>query len=277
MKNLFSNASQMMLKTIAIVLFFGITSCNLITKDKAEVQTKTSKRTLLVFFRDQSASIKTDSSSIEPTIKWIKGYLNNYLKPNTDVLVTGIDNYSSVTTTNHHYFLWETQQDERQNEEVKSEEELQFEQLEQATKTKSKIRSTKNLVIQQLFFDELEHAPSSQTAILETLPYLAKLNYDSVRVVYLCDLVQESNRRDFTKTSWPMPSKEFAQNLADEDAQKLIKAFNIENKFQKVQSISVLIPKSASKANLNNLNYYWDKLFLQLGFKQKTDYVTGVF
>ncbi len=277
MKNLFSNASQMLLKAITIILFFGITSCNLITKDKAEGQTKTDKRTLLVFFKDQSASIKTDSSSIDPTIKWIKGYLNNYLKPNTDILVTAIDNYSSVTTTNHHYFLWKTQQDERQNEEVKSEEELQLEQLEQATKSKSKIRSTKNLVIQQLFFDKLEHESSNQTAILETLPYLAKLNYDSIRIVYLCDLIQESKRRDFTKTAWPIPSKEFAQNLANEDVQKLIKEFNILNGFEKVKSISVLIPKSASKANLNNLNYYWDKLFLQLGFKQKTDYVTGVF
>lgn len=277
MKNLFLNSYKWVLVAVTISLLFTATACDLFTtKETTEKQVIKPKGTLLVFFKDQSASVKTDSTSRETTIKWVKAYLNDYLQPNTDVLVTAIDNYSSVTTTNHDYFLWVSSPKE-DNTQVKSEEELQLEQLEQNTKSKSKIREIKNAVIEKLFKVNTTEERANQTAILETIPYLAKLDYTSIRIVYLCDLVQESGRRDFTKTSWPMPSKEFAQNLAKQDARILIKEFNIQNGFEKVKSISVLIPQSASKAHLNNLNHYWDVLFLKLGFRHEVQYITGVF
>lgn len=276
MKKSFSTSSLIFFKAIVIALVFSSTSCNLFTENKSEKQVDTPSKALLVFIKDESASIKSDSSSIELTTKWLKNYLNKSLHPITDVLVTSIDNYSSITTTNHNFILWETDQ-KNLTQEVKSEEELQLEELQQTTKEKSKLRSIKKVVLQRLFTSSSQSQPATQTAILEMIPYLAKLEYSSIKIVYLCDLIQESNRRNFTKAEWPMPSRGYAQNLAQVDAQSLIKEFNIDNGFNKVASIVVLIPKAAPKDKLNNLNYYWDELFEKLGYKSKIEYVTGVF
>jgi hypothetical protein len=227
MKKSFFTSSQIFFKTIVITLVFSATSCNL----KSEIQVETPSKKLLVFIKDESASIKSNSSCIKQTTKWLKNYLNKSLEPSTDVLVTSIDNYSSVTTTNHDFILWQTDQ-KSQTQEVKSKEELQLEELVRTTKDKSKLRSIKKTVLERLFTRNSQSQPATQTAILELIPYLVNLEYSSIKIVYLCDLIQESNRRDFTKGQWPMQSRESAQNLAQEDAQSLIKEFNIDNGFE---------------------------------------------
>ncbi|MCW3159690.1 hypothetical protein [Chryseobacterium oryctis] len=224
-------------------------------------------RNALVVLQDESSSVqKNDDTQISTQKLFLKKYLNQHFKAQTDILILKVNSFSGAST-NHEVIPYNLPITD--SETYSESEELLQESAQQQEEFQQKIKMEKKL-FKILFSDKVQ--PSSQTAILEVLTQFERLTkpYNSVEIIFLSDMMQESSMRNFSKN---LPEgKQQAENFANEDSKKLQIHFSLPDKtFQKVQRITVLVP-SGNDSKMVNLPHYWEKLFQNFGFRDTVEW-----
>jgi len=246
---------------IPIAFFFAAVTIGCNEKPTAG---KTQGKSAIVVLMDRSGSIAQDQTGLDQQKKWLVKYLNGHLNPGTDVLVMDI-NSSSASAVNHKDILWRHENETKTEDEQTDSDRIVAESARSANDRKQ-IRSMKAQLMQILF--SAQTARSFHTQIIELMPVLQQTlaRYDKVSILFLSDMLQESDNRNFL--THPIFDKAQAELMAEHDARKLGKRFGLDpNMLNRVSEIRVLIPTGTDQKMLITTPYYFGRFFALFGFK----------
>ncbi len=237
--------------SVVLLSIFSVVSCQKETTKEAP------ESSLIVLVKDKSASISQSNAEQEKEIKHLTRYLNQNLIENTDVVIMDINSHSD-SRTNTTWFKFNAPKVQEATR-VQSESEKELEQTFYQAKVRRTLKATQKKIIEQMYGTTTS---SNQTAIVELLYPISEIlkNYHKASICVYSDLIQESDFIDFTKSSWAMPSKAFATDLAKTDFDRLQKQ-GLQIDLSKVTSFDVVTPNNPENDKYYVLMpYYWDTI-----------------
>lgn len=261
-----------------ILLFITVLCINISCNDsQKERSSKETEKKLLVFINDKSQSVQTNNVSVDKQKLWIKRYLHEHQSPNTDIWISTIGSYSA-NPANGYMIKWKNKFSDNsnpgENGGFESDEDKMLREVTERNDHQKVFKAGQKEILYHLF--EKPEKISGLTAILELLPALAAKvkNYDGeADILIISDMVQESPYQNMTRGKFPFTDRNYAEELAAKDWEKLQKDLKCSsNDLASVKSITILVPEAAEEAFLVNVDAYWDYLFKQMGFEGKAEW-----
>lgn len=239
----------------SIVFILVSTGCRFLEEKPQDIRTE---KNLIVIVKDRSESIQTNRRTVKAEKRMLQQQLQQQVTPHTDIALLEVNSHSGART-NARWVRYVAPK-KHTSHRVQSQKE---EALQESMYHNKERRVLKKMVRKALghVYDVSETA-SSQTALLEVLFPMSEIAkaYDTVQVIFVSDMIQESAFQNFTQQQWPMPSKSYAMTLAKKDAEKLTQqGFTID--LSKFKRITILVPAQANSRYFVNMPFYWDTLF----------------
>jgi len=244
-----------------LLTLLSLTGCD---QSSADQPMEDRSRKVLVLINDQSASIQQDSVELQHQQLCVKRYLHAHGEPNMDLLLLNV-NSNSGSAVNHFLLSWKNSQQQHSGE-YRSDTDKMLDESAKASSDNLQVKKLQRQLLDELLAQQ-GSTRSNQTEILELIPELARLtsDYQSVYILFLSDMISESNLRDF-RSRLPS-SKNQAEKMALQDAQAIQKSFGLTSKpLAKVTSIDVLVPRSADQRPLVLLPFYYQQFCSEFGF-----------
>lgn len=272
---------QMKKLAFFLVVVPGLLSCNGddVTKnadttisltDDATNLTAGSRKTFTLLLIDKTASVSTFSDTsfikkVEPLIK------NNFYAYGSHVR----GNFIHANTLGVPSFLDKKLEVADLPKDLKKR--PRIEQIRLERRRKNQINEVRNNVLETIQANlNLPSDPTTQKStdlwasfeLMSRFFKNADTNADKV-VLYLSDMVESvkaKDRRDFGRK--PIKNKEEAQNFAKQDAAWILKNLEVDTNVLKGVSVKILPPSGPLDTNnLQQLRYYWEALFQQMGIQ----------
>ena len=263
-----SNAQNTMNKTYFLIALCGLLLTGISCHKKQEDHLPQEKSAIIVV-QDLSMSLNPSSTEITQERKFVTKYLEERMSPNTDLMVF-YANATSNSAVNNFTIEWKASEKASSGYQSRSDKMLQESAME------SENEEQKSAMIGKLckkLFDEMPKQKSSQTEIIELIAEFEKLNgqYSNIKVLFISDMVQSSNLSNWD-SDFPKDKKD-AESKAQTDTEKLKKEFGLsDSALSKVSKISVLIPASVDRQKTITPQYFYHKLFGNLGYSKPIEW-----
>ncbi|MCF2221015.1 hypothetical protein H9Q08_17150 [Chryseobacterium sp. PS-8] len=264
-----SNTQNVMNKTYFLLAVCGLLLMCISCHKKQENNSQQEKKEAIIVVQDLSMSLNPSSSEITQERKFVTKFLEEGMSPNMDLMVF-YANATSNSVTNNFKVEWKVSEKESTGYQSKSDKMLEESAME------SENEEQKSAMIGKLckkLFDEMPKQKSSQTEIIELIAEFEKLNgqYSNIKVLFISDMVQSSNLSNWD-SDFPKDKKD-AESKAQRDTEKLKKVFGIsDSALSKVSKISVLIPASVDRQKTITPQYFYHKLFGNLGYSKPIEW-----
>lgn len=235
-----------------------------ITQINAEQDEASETKNAIIIIKDQSGSIKNDSLENSRLKKYFKKEFYNQLKPNTDLVLMQVDNFSGSPTNQMVIPFKEPTVLGTENGNTEENDALQ--EFERQSAEKRALKKMEHIFYQK-FFSEPLFKNSSHTCILDLIPQLQKQmnNYQTAHVIFYSDMFEDSDYRIMLNSL--ADSRNTAEKMAEEDLKKLEKKYGtLVHSFSKVKTITIVIPTHTYPDKIDILQFYWQHIFQQLGY-----------
>lgn len=248
---------------VALCSTILLTSCDELSGENSTTP-QTTKQCFIVI-KDQSASVQDNASDIEKQKLWVKRYLHDNFVPESDLLLLYV-NSASNSSMSHSLFEWKYTENTSEDE-YQSETDKMLAENSKMLSDRSQAQKIQKSLLEKLFDPNVQR--SNQTLIIELMPELERLTkkFESVKILFLSDLIQESSIRTFS--SLPT-SKQQAEHWATIDSKTIKTSFSLNGKvLSKVRSIEVLVPPGTEPQKLVYPPYYFQQFFADFGYNNE--------